>query len=946
MKRLLLAFALCLSMLCLAPATAFADEANTWDGWIIDDTHTVLRITDAEIPDFACLCGAVGDDVPVYDTPWKDYTNTITNIVFASGPVSVGQGAFCGMTNLERVDFESGDHALSYVGKEAFYQCSNLRYFDRDEQPANTLLVTNGDWYCEVGERAFSGCTSLVFSNASLIAQEGPIPSSGIPTMAIGEEAFLGVNMGNLTLAGGCTGTTREAFVGMRCDRVYASAGITLSHNDESLVAISYYDTYETGYDENYNYYGRNIVSMELIPDGYPEPNPEDPSQVGPVSLIEWELEVLYDPDNSNRPCDLNGHEGTWTVDSEPTETEYGHATRVCTVCNETQGRTLDKITHSYGDWAVTQEATCTQAGEEQRTCSRCGHAETRELVQIAHSWAGEYTVDIAATCTEAGSKSKYCTVCGAQDPESVTTIEALGHDWGDWVVQQEATTEEDGVKAHTCARCQETETQPIPKLPVAKIGDTEYSTLQGAIEAASDGDRIVLIADVLETVSIPSDKNVTIDLNGHKINNVGAVDTITNEGELMVVDGAEGYLGAVENNQDDYVAIRNRGAFALQSGSIRATAGNSAIVNTGTMQIEGAHSLVESSSADAATVDNRKNASMTLSGGTVRNSAAYGEAVSNAGQVAMGSGTLDGVVSNTGAGSLSVSGGTVTGAITATNPSNVDLTGGAFGTDVSAYLGDGSASVKEGDVYVIKDRVTVTVQSMLENTTTPVANVSGGGAYIVGDDVTVTAPATTGYEFQGWHEKDGANGYKAAVISTSSTYGFVAESDIDLVAVYAVSQAHGDAELKVFGAGFKVNGGATQRLYNYTQRFDLNSEITLTATDDGFLYWMNSSNKIVTREATYSFPLIRDTSVTAVYANADANTALVEFVSAYDQIMQAQNYDANSSINMPAGPSKSGYSFLQWEMTADEIRSAISRGESYITVKPEYTPLEGTFSL
>ena len=52
---------------------------------------------------------------------------------------------------------------------------------------------------------------------------------------------------------------------------------------------------------------------------------------------------------------------------------------------------------------------------------------------------------------------------------------------------------------------------------PVAKIGDTPYATLEAAINAAQNGETIILLADVNEGVSI-SGKSITLDLNGKKI--------------------------------------------------------------------------------------------------------------------------------------------------------------------------------------------------------------------------------------------------------------------------------------------------------------------------------------------------------------------------------------------------------------------------------------------
>ena len=69
-----------------------------------------------------------------------------------------------------------------------------------------------------------------------------------------------------------------------------------------------------------------------------------------------------------------------------------------------------------------------------------------------------------------------------------------------------------------------------------AKIDDTEHDTLQAAINAASDGENtVVLLKDLTESITIDSGKNVTIDLNGHKLTNTVGQHTITNNGTLTI---------------------------------------------------------------------------------------------------------------------------------------------------------------------------------------------------------------------------------------------------------------------------------------------------------------------------------------------------------------------------------------------------------------------------
>lgn len=63
----------------------------------------------------------------------------------------------------------------------------------------------------------------------------------------------------------------------------------------------------------------------------------------------------------------------------------------------------------------------------------------------------------------------------------------------------------------------------------------TTYEALKNAIENASDGAKIVLDGDITGKVTIPEGKNITLDLNGHKIEATGTV--IDNAGTLTITD-------------------------------------------------------------------------------------------------------------------------------------------------------------------------------------------------------------------------------------------------------------------------------------------------------------------------------------------------------------------------------------------------------------------------
>ena len=148
-----------------------------------------------------------------------------------------------------------------------------------------------------------------------------------------------------------------------------------------------------------------------------------------------------------------------------PTCTEDGSYDAVvyCIVCHEELSRAtynIGALGHDFGDWILTTEPTCTEEGVETRTCSRCEEAETRPVDALGHDYIAVVT---APTCTEQGYTTHTCSRCG--DEYVDTYVDALGHDFGEWILTTEPTCTEEGVETRTCSRCEEAETRPVDAL-------------------------------------------------------------------------------------------------------------------------------------------------------------------------------------------------------------------------------------------------------------------------------------------------------------------------------------------------------------------------------------------------------------------------------------------------------------------------------------------------
>lgn len=199
---------------------------------------------------------------------------------------------------------------------------------------------------------------------------------------------------------------------------------------------------------------------------------------------------------------------------------------------------------------------------------------------------------------------------------------------------------------------------------PIAKIGDTTYTSLESALDSAKNGDTITILENVTATKILNCRENtsLTIDLNGKTVR---AADIKDNEGEsvspvnivgkLTIKDSSGG--GVLESGSSLEVDGENA-ALTLESGTINvsndygiyAKNGGTVVINGGTV-----------TSLDAPLTGNNTTGNMnfTVNGGTL--TAQQGPAIYMPGQtkLVITNGTLNGGVSLR-MGTVEISGGTI----------------------------------------------------------------------------------------------------------------------------------------------------------------------------------------------------------------------------------------------------------------------------------------------
>lgn len=148
--------------------------------------------------------------------------------------------------------------------------------------------------------------------------------------------------------------------------------------------------------------------------------------------------------------------------------------------------------------------ATCTTDGSYDEVV-RC--TEDNEIISTEHHVipaTGHKFVDtvVAPTCTAQGYTLHKCSVCGEETKDTYT--DALGHEYGEWVIDKPATEDAAGSKHRDCVRGDDTQTEEIPQLthahtPAAAVKENE---VPATCEAEGSYDEVVRCSKCGEVIT------------------------------------------------------------------------------------------------------------------------------------------------------------------------------------------------------------------------------------------------------------------------------------------------------------------------------------------------------------------------------------------------------------------------------------------------------------
>ena len=125
-------------------------------------------------------------------------------------------------------------------------------------------------------------------------------------------------------------------------------------------------------------------------------------------------------------------------------------------LCNSCE--LLNQLTCNHQYKVISEEsATCSSNGKITKECELCQKVVTEKTDKLPHNYKSEV---VKPDCVNQGYTNNVCLDCGHNEKNNY--VDALGHDFSDWVIVQQPNEVTDGIKERVCA-CGEKETQTLP---------------------------------------------------------------------------------------------------------------------------------------------------------------------------------------------------------------------------------------------------------------------------------------------------------------------------------------------------------------------------------------------------------------------------------------------------------------------------------------------------
>lgn len=300
---------------------------------------------------------------------------SLTDITIPKNITKIGKNLFKECSGLKSLTIPDG---VTDIGESAFYSCSGL----------TDITIPNS--VKNIGMQAFRYCSALTnisIPNSITNIEEGTfygcksLTNITIPEGAIriGNEAFsFCSNLTSITVAESVTNIDMYAF--SCCSKL---ENITIPKGVSSISIGTFYQC--TALKEMIIPYTVNIVNEDAF-DGCKNL----------TSLTIYNRNCSLKSNSIGKSTTIYGFSGSTaeaysksngnsfvSIDETHEHVYDGICDMFCNTC----GAERTTGVHSYGEYTVTLEPTCTQPGEKTRICSLCGYVEKAEIPATGHSY-------------------------------------------------------------------------------------------------------------------------------------------------------------------------------------------------------------------------------------------------------------------------------------------------------------------------------------------------------------------------------------------------------------------------------------------------------------------------------------------------------------------------------------------------------------------------------
>ncbi|MBR5644749.1 MAG: leucine-rich repeat domain-containing protein [Salinivirgaceae bacterium] len=437
------------------------------------------NITSIKYATFSGCSSLPAINIPEGVTSIADYAfngcSSFTSITIPGSVTSMSHGAFYGCSGLTAVCIPE---SVTSFGKYVFKNCTNL-----------AGVCYEGSNVPEFGESMFDGDDGLnyVCVPATYMGESW----GSKPIMKSGHQVTIEPATATCTEPG-----LSEGSYCSYCGKVFAvqQAVSAFGHSYSATIVaptctkIGYTTHTCSACNDTYN--SDTVSAKGHKPDSVEFENivPATCTAAGSKDSVVFCSVCQVEISREERAIPALGHTEVVNEAVAPTCTKAGKTEgKYCSVCSAViklpiaipaTGHTADSV-----EFENVVPATCTAAGSKDSVvfCSVCQDELLREK-KVIPAKGHTIVIDEAVepTCTKTGlGEGKHCSVCNEYE-WTQELIPPLGHDFGKYVYNNDATLEADGTETATCSRCGEKDTRVAEgtKLNATAVSDAAASTL------------------------------------------------------------------------------------------------------------------------------------------------------------------------------------------------------------------------------------------------------------------------------------------------------------------------------------------------------------------------------------------------------------------------------------------------------------------------------------